>query len=683
MAFTYPWFLAAFLAIGIPIAIHLFELRRPQRLLFSNVEFIREVKLVSARQRRIKQWLILILRIGLISFLVLLFAQPFIPAPEGADVAKGAVSLLVDTSPSMQQLDAKERPLLERAIQEAQELPLAFPASTRYALLPNNGSEALNAAEYRSLVEQLQIDGRSGNILQRVPISGADNSGPLFVFSDYLRSEFSSKSLESLDSTRQTFLVPLIAQKQPNVFIDSVWLDDAFIRRGVDVQVHIRLRNGGTEAAKGCQAKLFIGQRQAASFQADIPAQQSATTQVRVRLVEEQVQSCRITVEDFPVDFDNTYYFTLRPATQISVVEVGEEKQLDRLYGNEPLFRYRHIKPQAGDYRAITEANLVLVREVATISAGLREALQRATQQGATVVIVPSAQLNSREAYTKLFRELGLGAMQWNPIDNPRAALQEVAMPSRQNMFFKDVFAGVNQRAAMPKVTPILRWSRSGTEVLQLRDGEGYLGGFPSGRGVAYVFSAPLSAPYSDFSQHALFVPVMYRLAMLSYQQEQQPAYRLNQQTITLQLPDAGAARRSETVYRLIRDSLTYIPAQRRQDNALHLDLPPGMTKPGFYLLQREGQVVATLAFNFDKRESDLRSYSAAELRALVGPNRPNVRVYDVEQGQSVAARYKATRVGVPLWRYCLLGALACLLLEGIVLRLNRRGVAAPLAKAA
>ncbi|WP_238388053.1 BatA domain-containing protein [Hymenobacter sediminis] len=684
MAFTYPWFLAALLAISIPIAVHLFELRRPQRLLFSNVEFIKEVKLVTARQRRLKHWLILAVRIGLISFLVLLFAQPFIPAPEGADKADSVVSVLVDSSPSMQQLGGEDAALLEQAIQEAQELPLAFPAATRYALLPHSRNKALNAAEYRAEIEQIQVSGQSSKLIQEPASNNQQSEGPLFVFSDYQRNVFSKKTLAELDTSRQTFLVPLEAQRKPNVFIDSIWLDDAFIRQGVDVQAHIRLRNGGQEAAENCQAKLFVGERQVASFQTAVPAQQAVTTQVRVRLTVPGVQQCRIVVEDFPVGFDNTYYFTLRPATQISIVEVADSKQLDQLYSNEPLFTYHYATPRSVDYKVITKANLVIVREATALSAGLQDALREATEHGATVVIIPSGTASSRETYARLFRGLGLGPIQWNAQQSVAPPLQEVAMPSTQNPFFKEVFAGVNQRVAMPKAAPVLRWSRSGAEILQLRDGEGYLGGFPSGKGMVYVFAAPLSLPYSDFGQHALFVPVMYRLAMLSYQQEQQPAYRLNQQSVTLQLPDeVGPAKGKEAIYRLVQDSLAYIPTQRQQGSILHLDLPSGMQKPGFYSLQRDGQTVATLAFNFDKRESDLRSYSTAELRELIGPDRPNVHVYDLEQGQTVAARYKATRVGVPLWRYCLLGALLCLFLEGLLIRLNRGTAAAPLAEAA
>ncbi|WP_246010560.1 BatA domain-containing protein [Hymenobacter perfusus] len=682
MLFTHPWFLLGLLAIVIPVAIHLFELRRPQRIMFSNVEFIREVKLVTARQRRIKNLLVLLSRVGLIVALALLFAQPYIPAPEKIQTNNTAVRVLLDDSPSMQQTTESEQSVLEYAIEQSVELPLAFPPTTRYWVWPGK-QEALNAASYRVQVEQTQISGQGQSLattlLQATQQSGRV-AGPLFVFSDFQKNGLTGSALTGLDTAQQIFLVPLAGKPGPNVFVDSVWLDDAFVRTGSDLTVRVRLRNGGQLAAENTQIKLFIGKQQAASFQLSIPAQKAVTTSARVRLLSVGAQACRVEVADHPVDFDNAYYFTLQPAQQIRITEVGNEAQLGALYTNEPLFSYQFTPAQAADYRKLATANLLVLREAAAVGAGLRENLRRAVQQGATLVIVPAGSTNSRESYGQLFKELGLGTVQWQPNSSTGPVLQDIALPSAQNPFFRDVFAGVNPRAGMPKAAPVLRWARSGTEVLRLRDGEGYLAGFPSGKGQVYVFTAPFSAPYSDFAQHPLFVPVLYRLAMQSYQQEQQPAYRLNQGVVNLRLPKAAGSE-NEPAYRLVQDSLTYIPVQQLVNGVLRLEVPPGMRRPGFYTLQINGKTLATLAFNLDKRESDLRSYSASELRQLIGPNRPNIQVYETGQNQTVAARYKAQRVGVPLWQYCLWAALGFLLLEGLLLRWNRR--AAPVASPA
>ncbi|WP_185816991.1 BatA domain-containing protein [Hymenobacter metallilatus] len=681
MAFTHPWFLLGLLGIAIPIAIHLFELRKTQRILFSNVEFIKEVKLVTARQRKLRHWLVLLCRVSLVTCLALLFAQPFIPAPEAESMLGSTVGVLLDNSPSMLQVADNDQSLLERGAEQASELSLVFPQTARFVLRPGK-TEAVSAAAYRSAVDQVQISGQStpvGKLLAQE--QAAVGKGVTFVISDFQRNSFSAQSIEKIPSTEDVFLIPLHGKKQANVFVDSVWLDDAFVRTGVDLQLYVRLKNGGEQVAEGRQVKLFVGAQQAATFQVTVPAGEAIVTKARVRLQNPGVQLARIEVEDFPIEFDNQYYFTLQAANRIRILELSAENELGRLYGNEPLFSYQHATAGLADYRIIEGANLLVVREAAVLSGSIRESIRRAVQQGATLVVVPAVAAIGRDSYSRLFRELGVGPVQWQPIPPAGPVLQEIAVPSTSNPFFRDVFSGINMRAGMPKAAPVLRWARSGSDVLQMRDGENFLSGFASGAGMVYVFAAPFTAPYSDFAQHPLFVPVLYRLAMMSYQQEQQPAYRLTQPTIRLRLPQQPQG--AEAAYQLIQDSLRYIPGQQKQGNTLRLDIPPTMQQAGYYTLQLDGKPVTTLAFNFDKRESDLRSYAGAELRQLIGPNRPNIQVYEPSQGQTVAARYKATRVGTPLWRYFVWGALGCLLLEGLLLRWYQRPKPVQLAAAA
>ena len=404
----------------------------------------------------------------------------------------------------------------------------------------------------------------------------------------------------------------------------------------------------------------------------------------RVRLTGERAQPCRIELEDYPVTFDNTYYFSLQPSPKIQVMDVRASGAVatQRLYANEPLFAYTSAASGGLNYQQLEKANLIIVQGQARIEAGLRETLKRVTQRGGSVVVIPSGETAGRASYDQLFRELGVGPVQWEATD-ARPVLRDVAMPDRRNPFFRDVFGAQSRQPVMPKAAPVLRWSRSGTDILRMQDGDGFLASFSSSNGKLYLFAAPFDETHTDFTQHALFVPVMYRLAMQSYQREQQPAYRLNQGTVVVNVENTTNAA-GEQVYKLTKDSLSFIPAQRMQAGTIRFDVPAGMHDPGFYTLTRNNQPVATLAFNHDKRESVLAAYSADELRQLIGPNQKNVQVYDASKGESVAARYKTERVGTPLWQYCLWAALACLLAEVLLLRfLGRSKTAEPVAVAA
>lgn len=676
MQLLFPSFLFGLATVSIPVIIHLLQLRKPQRLQFTNTEFIRQLALTTARQRRVEQWLLLLLRVAAVVFLVLAFCQPFIPARMRAALGAGnTTAVFVDTSPSMQVAAETNETLLQEAVAQAQNLgPLNAGSQARFELL-NYKSKTLTANAYQAKLQDVAIDGHSVGLRGATATAmfpGAREEGPLYIFSDFQKNAVSTQLLSTLGAANgQVVLVAEAGKRAANVLVDSVWLDDAFVRAQTTIGLHIRLRNGGQLDAKDCPVKVFLGPQQVAAFRVTVAAGQVATSVVQVQVGGRELVRGRVMTEDVPVTFDNTYYFTLRPAAQISVLEIGPEPVAQRAYSNEPVFSYKFNSAAAVDYGLVKSADLILVREVPQVGAGLREALRGALRRGSSVVIVPPAEAKSQASYQQLFTYLGLGTAQWQAVTTP-PELREVAMPPARQSFFQDVFGAQQRQVTMPRAAPVLRWARTDEDILKFQDGDSYLAEFRVGAGRAYVFAAPFATAYSDFTAHALFVPVLYRLAMLSYRNEQLPAYRLTQPALTLTVPMTAGGQTDEASYQLVKDSLLLIPGQRIQERELRLEMPTGLVAPGFYQLRRKGRVVTTLAFNQDKRESELAAYSAAELRQLLGTTHPNVRVLDGGVGTAVA-RYRAEQTGQPLWRYCLALALACLLAEELLLRWRRR----------
>lgn len=667
-----PWFLLGLLAIAIPVIIHLLQLRRPQRLLFTNTAFIREVELVTVRHRKLQHLLILLMRVLGVAALVLVFCQPFVPSKQTARLPS-SIDVLVDNSCSMQGQGLAQKSLFGEAVNLAEGLGGKGGAESMFRLI-NAGKGVLSKAAYETKLEGLKLTALN----PFSALSGESNetpNNPLYVFSDFQKRTFGVKNLNSLGN-HEVLLVPVVAKEVANIYVDSVWVDDAFVRARTNVALHVRIKNGGVVTTSDCPVKIFLGGQQVAAFRVTAGAGETVTSVVQVQIPDGELALGRVVTEDAPVTFDNTYYFTLQPAAPIRVLEIGEVAVAQELYGNEPLFTYAFAKPQNVDYGVLRQANTVMLREVDKVDAGLREALKGVVKRGGSVVIVPSAGVAGHDSYQQLFKELGIGAVQWEAkVDVPE--LREVAMPSAREPFFRDVFGAQQRAVTMPRVAPVLRWARTGTDILRLRDGESYLANFSNGAGQVYVFSAPFVKEYSDFVAHALFVPVMYKMAMLSYRNEQLPAYRLTQGTLGLKLPVAemssSSAGQDQAGFRLVRDSVVLIPVQRVVGADLRLDLPVGMDLPGFYQVQRGGKVLTTLAFNQDNRESELAAYSASELRQLIGADHPNIRVVESGADGMGLVKFQAEQTGQPLWRYFLAFALACLLAEALLIRFGGR----------
>lgn len=676
MQLLYPGFLWALLVVGIPIAIHLLQLRRPQRVLFTNTGFIREVELLTMRRRQLQELLVLLARVLALIFLVFIFCQPFIPVVDsGAPLSTGAVGVFIDKSGSMQATGQVQPQLTQQAVDGAIALGKSYGAGAHFKLVGQRGG-SLSEASYELAMTAQRVAGSQRGWGEAGVRDALQNEqlGSLFLFSDFQKNEVEPSFWQGIRRSGEVVLVPQVAQPAGNIYVDSVWLNDAFVRARTNVGLHIRLRNGGSEAVADCPVKVLLGGRQVAAFRTAVGVGQASETTIQVQLPDNKLALGQVMTGDRPVTFDNIYYFTMQPATAIRILEIGQAPATQRAYANEPLFTYSFAKYQAVNYGELRRANLVLLNEVPQVDAGLREALTSVTRRGGSVVVVPTASSVARTSYHELFQALGIGGEQWGAPAGGVPGRQEVAMPSPRDPFFKDVFGAQPRQVTMPQVAPVLQPGQGGTDIMRLRDGDGYLTAFSSGPGRAYVFAAPFAEEYTDFTAHALFVPVLYRLAMLSYRTEQQSAYRLTTAALALTVPPAASPdARDEASYRLVHDSLTYIPAQRAQSGQLHLEVPADLRSSGFYQLINKGQVVTTLAFNADKRESELAAYSATELRQLLGANHPNVRVLEGGARPEAITRYRAEQTSQPLWRYCLLAVLACLLTEALLLRFGRR----------
>jgi len=116
------------------------------------------------------------------------------------------------------------------------------------------------------------------------------------------------------------------------------------------------------------------------------------------------------------------------------------------------------------------------------------------------------------------------------------------------------------------------------------------------------------------------------------------------------------------------------IPVQRFVDNQLIIELPKTELSAGnYYLVQRKnGSIVANLALNYDKSESQFKTYKADELKRLFA-DRKNVQVIDEVSAREFAGTFNAMNLNKPLWRYFIIAALVFLLAEVLLLRFWKR----------
>ena len=106
--FLNPIFLAGLTAAALPILIHLFSRKRAREITFSSLEYLQEISRRKVRRMRLRQWLLLALRVLIIAFFAMAMGRPAIRGGAGV-VTRGSstIAVVLDNSFSMGAADPR------------------------------------------------------------------------------------------------------------------------------------------------------------------------------------------------------------------------------------------------------------------------------------------------------------------------------------------------------------------------------------------------------------------------------------------------------------------------------------------------------------------------------------------------------------------------------------------------
>lgn len=100
MTFLSPLFLLGAIAAIVPIVLHFLKRQAEQRVRFAAVAFLRTAPVEHTSRRRLREWLLLALRVAALVLLALAFARPFFRSAS-AHATGGTTIIALDTSFSM------------------------------------------------------------------------------------------------------------------------------------------------------------------------------------------------------------------------------------------------------------------------------------------------------------------------------------------------------------------------------------------------------------------------------------------------------------------------------------------------------------------------------------------------------------------------------------------------------
>ncbi|WP_316803755.1 BatA and WFA domain-containing protein [Pedobacter nototheniae] len=670
MNFLYPGFLFALLTVAIPVIIHLFNFRKFKRVYFSNVQLLKEVEQQNSSKEKLKNLLILLCRILAIVFLVLAFAQPYIPSNDKkTSTLNNVVSIYVDNSYSMEAIN-KDGNLLDEAKRRAKELVKGFGLNDRFQLLTNDfegkHQRLLNAEEFLKALDDVKISAANRNLQQIINRQQNVLTGPInkyaFLISDFQKNISSQKNLQTKPDVQFAFM-KLNATTLPNVAVDSIWTLSPNHQPGAGEKLVVQIRNYSDEDAKNIPLKLTLNNQQKGLSSVTIPAGKVKKDTLNFSGLKSGWQKGIVSIKDFPVTFDDTLSFSFKVEQNLPVLAVNgavEGNYIKALFTADPYFKLTENTESNVNYNNFGGYGLIVLNGLTDPSSGLAQQIKTYVNNGGTVVLFPDLDADIKNY------NLFLSALSLPQIQALNANTIRVDQIDLQHPIFKTVFEEVPKNLDLPEINRYFSFiennSQNKENILQLPGNKLFFAKFNIGGGQVYVCASGLNAKDSNFAHHPVFVPLMYRLATSGGLE--QPLYYTIGQDNALQSQKITLAKNQSL--KLTALHFEAIPELRQANGKTLIYVADQVKAPGFYNLKQADSTLSVYSFNNSRSESDMHYLSKTDLENMAGKN--NLKIFDTDK-DAVKLISGENKIGQSLWKLCLILSLIFIAAEILLIR--------------
>lgn len=641
MQFKHPELLYALFLLLIPIIIHLFQLRRFQKVAFTNVAFLKKVSVQTRKSSQIKKWLTLLMRLGAFAAIILAFAQPFSASKTALNSVKETV-IYLDNSFSTE-AKGSNGPLLERA---KQDLYSKLKDGTKISWFTNNTErknvDAKNAREeiLKTSYTSNQLTPNEVTLKAEKFFSKNNNSDKRLIYI----SDFQQK--EAFPAVAENFridAVQLIPETQNNISIDSI---SATAHNGNNISVKVKVTSAKT-IENTVAIAIYNGTKLIAKTALDFS---ESTNQIASFDIDNTNGfNGRVQITDTGLGYDDTLYFSLNKPTKLKVLAINNSSSnyIKRLFNGEE-FEYSQQDSRSLDYSKLPEQDCIILNELDAIPSSLNNALKSYVSNGGSLTIIPSANADIAE-YNNLLVPLGLG--QITKLNNQEKKITQIVF---DHPIYNDVFEKRVVNFQYPQVNTYYSSNTTATPVLKFEDGKPFIIASAN----TYLLTAPINTVNSNFTSSPLIVPTFYNIARQSLQLSK--LYFEVNKTNKFAVP--ATITQDEIV--TIKDSISsFIPLQQAKANKVLITTTNAPERAGNYQVSKKDIAIENVSFNYPRDESTLTYLDATTWNNVTTHSSINELFTSIEEENNITE----------YWKWFVIFALLFLVAEMLLLKFYKR----------
>lgn len=689
MVFLNPAVLFGLLAASIPVVIHLLNLRKLKKIEFSTLAFLKELQKTKIRRIKLKQWILLALRILIILLLVAAFARPTIKSFSiggTASAAKTSAVIILDDTYSMSVV-TDNGSYLNRAKQTAKSLLGEFQEGDEVSIILLSNEKKLDATSNftsaKNFIDETEISFTGGTIHNSL-IKAAQilSESKNFNKEIYLLSDFQKTELKNAETTLSDLsdLIPSniriytfdFASEEPaNLALTDFKVNNQIFEIGKLINFSASVKNTSDKSFNNSVVSLFINGNRSAQQSFSAAPGETKLINFETTLKNNGLLEIFAELEDDELIYDNKRYLSISVPEKISSV-IFYDKLADSKFVELALNGGSDSAPvsiQKFPLSRIASANLEnydVVIIIGSVTINNYERIKNFVQNGGSILLMPGSE-TTLSKFQKLCGELGItkpSAFAGNINDELNTTSFEkidFQHPVFSNLYEKETKKQIDS----PEIYYYLKLvpSGNGKEIISLIDGSAFFCEFEKKGRILLFNTAPILS-WSNFPLKGIFPPLINKAVFyLSSKVKDINNYQTGGEILVninnVLLPQIRITKpvRGEEVINL--DSLGV-------KNYLKFS---HTGTPGIYKFYSGEKLQDYASVNFNAMGSELNYLSNNEFEEYLKEiNFTGVHL-SISPDEDFSAAIYQSRFGSELWRYFVLAAMLVALIEMFVSR--------------
>ena len=688
MTFLNPAILFGLIAASIPILIHLLNLRKLKKIEFSTLQFLKELQKNKIRKIKLKQWLLLALRVLIILLIVTAFARPTL---EGISIggttsaAKTSAVFILDDTFSMSVID-QQGSYFNNAKQTIKEIVNQLQEGDEASIIlvsqqPEEINPTTNLERFINEIDDIPISYISSELNNTI-IKAAEIVGESQNFNKeiYLLTDFQKGRLvspenvinlnELLNEQVRFYAFDYSGKEILNTGISNLKLNTQIFEKNKPVKFEAEVTNYSSTPVNNLVVSLFIEDERLAQRSLNLNSGETKIASLEAPAKGTGLIEAYVELEEDDILQDNKRYTSIYIPEKIEVLILSDEIEKSRFInlalqsGATKSFievATKNINQAGATQFKNYDAVIINNSSFESISDKLRDFLS----EGKGLVIFPSS-TGTAEAFSSSLMGLGLpGSGGLITAENNQSI--EFDEIDYNHPLFENIFLEKQKRQIeSPSINTYYKINvlETGKSIIKIIDGSSFLSEYSESGGKVFLFNSSADLSWNDFPLKSIFAPllnkiVLYISANKSENEEQFAGEKINVNILNRTLPQIRILRPdgkedfiniNETIS---SNFLTYSFSEQA----------------GNYKFFSGKNLLNSVSVNTYPLESVVGHYSENEFENYLDEIKFKGSFLMIDKNENPVEQILQARFGSELWRYFLIAALIIALIEMTVAR--------------